>query len=127
MIGFSILGFILIFASAFFFMGKQNAEGLQWMFGLLSVGAVLMVFPMVSLTGDVQEIIGDLLFPLSYLFLIPAISAYKAYKSFGNDASLSQEEKKQKEHAWNRICMFTGFFILGVLAGILIFASVMAV
>ena len=97
------------------------------MFGLLSVGAVLMVFPMVSLTGDVQEIIGVLLFPLSYLFLIQAISAYKAYKSFGNDSFLSQEEKKQKEHAWNRICMFTGFFILGVLAGILIFASAMAV
>ena len=97
------------------------------MFGLLSVGAVLMVFPMVSLTGDVQEIIGDLLFPLSYLFLIPALGAYKNYKNCGNDAFLSQEEKKKKEHAWNRTCMFACFFILGVLAGFLMIVSSLAV
>ena len=127
MLGLFILGFILIFASAFFLVGKQDAEGLQWMFGLLSVGAVLMVLPMVSLTGDVQEIIGNLLFFLSYLFLIPAINAFKEYKSCGNDDFLSQEEKKKKERAWNRSCIFICCFIYGLLAGILISASALAV
>ena len=127
MIGLFILGFILIFASTFFLVCKRDAEGLQWAFGLLSVGAVLVVFPIVTLMGDVQEIIGNLLFFLSYLFLIPAISAYKEYNSCGNDDFLSQEEKKKKERAWNRTCIFICCFIFGLLAGILISASALAV
>ena len=127
MIGFSILGFILIFASAFFFMGKQDAEGLQWMFGLLSVGAVLTMFPILRMICDTEGTVGFLLFFLSYLFLIPAVGAYKNYKNCGNDAFLSQEEKKKKEHAWNRTCMFACFFILGMLAGFLMIVSSLAV
>ena len=86
-----------------------------------------MVLPMASIYGDTREIIGFLLFFFSYLFLIPAIGAYKKYKSFVNDAFLSREEEIEKEHAWNRACVHVCFFILGVLFGFLLIASSLAV
>ena len=86
-----------------------------------------MVFPIVTLMGEVQEIIGNLLFCFSYLLLIPAIGAYKKYRSFVSDAFLSQEERTEKERAWNRMCVYVCFFILGALFGFLLTVSSLAV
>lgn len=127
MLGLFILGCGLAFAAVFVLVGKKDAEGLKLTFGLLAVGGALMVLPMASIYGDTREIIGFLLFFFSYLFLIPAIGAYKKYKSFVNDAFLSREEEIEKEHAWNRACVHVCFFILGVLFGFLLIASSLAV
>ena len=86
-----------------------------------------MVFPIVTLMGEVQEIIGNLLFCFSYLLLIPAIGAYKKYRSFVSDAFLSRAEKAEKERAWNRMCVYVCLFILGALSGILLTVSPLAV
>ena len=117
MIGLFILGCILAFAAVFVFPFKRDADGLKLTFGLLAVGSALIVLPMVSIFGDAREIIGVLLFCFSYLFLIPAIGAYQKYRSFVSDAFLSQEERTEKEHAWNRTCIVICCFILGLLAG----------
>ena len=128
MIGLFILGCILAFAAVFVFPFKRDADGLKLTFGLLAVGSALIVLPMVSILGDVREIIGVLLFCFSYLLLIPAIGTYnKKYRSFVSDAFLSQEERTEKEHAWNRMCVYVCFFILGALFGLLLTASSLAV
>ena len=127
MLGLFILACGLAFAAVFVLVGKKDAEGLKLTFGLLAVGGALMVLPMASIYGDTREIIGFLLFFFSYLFLIPAIGAYQKYRSFVSDAFLSQEERTEKEHAWNRTCIFICCFIFGLLAGLLIFLSALAV
>ena len=113
MLGLFILGCGLAFAAVFVLVGKKDAEGLKLTFGLLAVGGALMVLPMASIYGDTREIIGFLLFFFSYLFLRPAIGAYKKYKSFVNDAFLSREEEIEKEHAWNRACVYVCFLFSG--------------
>ena len=127
MIGSFILGCILAFAAMFVLPFRRDVEGLKLGFGLLAAGSALIVLPMVSIYGGTREIIGVLLFCFSYLFLIPAIGAYQKYRSFVSDAFLSQEERTEKEHAWNRTCIFICCFIFGLLAGILISASALAV
>ena len=127
MIGSFILGCILAFAAVFVLAFKRDADGLKPGFGLLAVGGALIVLPIVSILGDAREIIGVLLFCFSYLLLIPAIGAYQKYRSFVSDAFLSQEERTEKEHAWNRTCIFICCFIFGLLAGLLIFLSALAV
>ena len=127
MIGVLILGCIFAFAAVFLLAFKRDADGLKPGFGLLAVGGALIVLPMVSSYGGTREIIGVLLFCFSYLFLIPAIGAYQKYRSFVSDAFLSQEERTEKEHAWNRTCIFICCFIFGLLAGLLIFLSALAV
>ena len=44
-----------------------------------------------------------------------------------SDAFLSQEERTEKEHAWNRMCVYVCFFILGALFGLLLTVSSLAV
>lgn len=127
MIGSFILGCILAFAAMFVLPFRRDAEGLKLGFGLLAAGSALIVLPMVSIYGGTREIIGVLLFCFSYLFLIPAIGAYQKYRSFVSDAFLSQEERTEKEHAWNRMCVYVCFFILGALFGLLLTASSLAV
>ena len=127
MIGSFILGCILAFAAVFVFPFKRDADGLKLTFGLLAVGSALLVLPMVSILGDVREIIGVLLFCFSYLLLIPAIGTYKKYRSFVSDAFLSRAEKAEKEHAWNRMCVYVCLFILGALFGFLLTVSSLAV
>ena len=127
MIGLFILGCIFAFAAVFLLAFKRDADGLKPGFGLLAVGGALIVLPMVSILGDVREIIGVLLFCFSYLLLIPAIGAYKKYRSFVSDAFLSQEERTEKEHAWNRLCVYVCLFILGALFGFLLTVSSLAV
>ena len=127
MIGLFILGCIFAFAAVFLLEFKRDADGLKPGFGLLAVGGALIVLPMVSILGDVREIIGVLLFCFSYLLLIPAIGTYKKYRSFVSDAFLSRAEKAEKEHAWNRMCVYVCFFILGALFGLLLTASSLAV
>ena len=127
MIGLFILGCIFAFAAVFLLAFKRDADGLKPGFGLLAVGGALIVLPMVSIFGDTREIIGVSLFRFSYLFLIPAIGAYKKYKSFVNDAFLSREEEIEKEHAWNRMCVYVCLFILGALVGFLLTVSSLAV
>ena len=127
MIGLLILGCIFAFAAVFLLAFKRDADGLKPGFGLLAVGGALIVLPMVSILGDVREIIGVLLFCFSYLLLIPAIGTYKKYRSFVSDAFLSRAEKAEKEHAWNRMCVYVCFFILGALFGFLLTVSSLAV
>lgn len=127
MIGLFILGCILAFAAMFVLAFKRDADGLKLGFGLLAVGSALIVLPMVSIFGDTREIIGVLLFCLSYLLLIPTIGAYEKYRYFGSDAFLSQEERTEKERTWNRMCVYVCFFILGALFGLLLTASSLAV
>ena len=127
MIGLFILGCIFAFAAVFLLAFKRDADGLKPGFGLLAVGGALIVLPMVSIFGDTREIIGVLLFCFSYLLLIPAIGAYKKYRSFVSDAFLSQEERTEKERAWNRMCVYVCFFILGALSGFLLTVSSLAV
>ena len=127
MIGSFILGCILAFAAVFLLAFKRDADGLKPGFGLLAVGGALIVLPMVSILGDVREIIGVLLFCFSYLLLIPAIGTYKKYRSFVSDAFLSRAEKAEKERAWNRMCVYVCLFILGALFGFLLTASSLAV
>ena len=127
MIGLLILGCIFAFAAVFLLAFKRDADGLKPGFGLLAVGGALIVLPMVSIFGDTREIIGVILFCFSYLLLIPAIGAYKKYRSFVSDAFLSQEERTEKEHAWNRMCVYVCFFILGALFGFLLTVSSLAV
>ena len=127
MIGSFILGCILAFAAMFVLPFRRDAEGLKLGFGLLAAGSALILLPMVSIYGGTREIIGVLLFCFSYLFLIPAIGAYQKYRSFVSDAFLSQEERTEKEHAWNRMCVYVCFFILGALFGLLLTASSLAV
>ena len=122
-----MVGCVLALAAVFVLAFKRDADGWKLGFGLLAVGSALIVLPMVSIYGDTREIIGVLLFCSSYLLLIPAIGAYKKYRSFVSDAFLSQEERTEKEHAWNRACIFICCFIFGLLAGILISASALAV
>ena len=127
MIGLLILGCIFAFAAVFLLAFKRDADGLKPGFGLLAVGGALIVLPMVSIFGDTREIIGVILFCFSYLLLIPAIGTYKKYRSFVSDAFLSQEERTEKEHAWNRMCVYVCFFILGTLFGFLLTVSSLAV
>ena len=127
MIGSFILGCILAFAAMFVLPFRRDAEGLKLGFGLLAAGSALILLPMVSIYGGTREIIGVLLFCFSYLLLIPAIGAYKKYRSFVSDAFLSQEERTEKEHAWNRMCVYVCFFILGALFGFLLTVSSLAV
>ena len=127
MIGLFILGCIFAFAAVFLLAFKRDADGLKPGFGLLAVGGALIVLPMVSILGDVREIIGVLLFCFSYLLLIPAIGTYKKYRSFVSDAFLSRAEKAEKERAWNRMCVYVCLFILGALFGLLLTASSLAV
>ena len=127
MIGSFILGCIFAFAAVFLLAFKRGADGLKPGFGLLAVGGALIVLPMVSILGDVREIIGVLLFCFSYLLLIPAIGTYKKYRSFVSDAFLSRAEKAEKEHAWNRMCVYVCLFILGALFGFLLTVSSLAV
>ena len=127
MIGLFILGCIFAFAAVFLLAFKRDADGLKPGLGLLAVGGALIVLPMVSIFGDTREIIGVILFCFSYLLLIPAIGTYKKYRSFVSDAFLSQEERTEKEHAWNRMCVYVCFFILGALFGLLLTASSLAV
>ena len=44
-----------------------------------------------------------------------------------SDAFLSQEERTEKERAWNRMCVYVCFFILGALFGFLLTVSSLAV
>ena len=127
MIGLLILGCIFAFAAVFLLAFKRDADGLKPGFGLLAVGGALIVLPMVSIFGDTREIIGVILFCFSYLLLIPAIGTYKKYRSFVSDAFLSRAEKAEKEHAWNRMCVYVCFFILGALFGFLLTVSSLAV
>ena len=127
MIGLLILGCIFAFAAVFLLAFKRDADGLKPGFGLLAVGGALIVLPIVSILGDAREIIGVLLFCFSYLLLIPAIGAYKKYRSFVSDAFLSRAEKAEKEHAWNRLCVYVCLFILGALFGFLLTVSSLAV
>ena len=127
MIGSFILGCILAFAAMFVLPFRRDAEGLKLGFGLLAAGSALIVLPMVSILGDVREIIGVLLFCFSYLLLIPAIGTYKKYRSFVSDAFLSRAEKAEKERAWNRMCVYVCLFILGALFGFLLTVSSLAV
>ena len=127
MIGLLILGCIFAFAAVFLLAFKRDADGLKLGFGLLAVGGALIVLPMVSILGDVREIIGVLLFCFSYLLLIPAIGTYKKYRSFVSDAFLSRAEKAEKERAWNRMCVYVCLFILGALFGFLLTVSSLAV
>ena len=127
MIGLFILGCIFAFAAVFLLAFKRDADGLKPGFGLLAVGGALIVLPMVSILGDVREIIGVLLFCFSYLLLIPAIGTYKKYRSFVSDAFLSRAEKAEKERAWNRMCVYVCLFILGALFGFLLAVSSLAV
>ena len=127
MIGLFILGCIFAFAAVFLLAFKRDADGLKLGLGLLAVGGALIVLPMVSIFGDTREIIGVLLFCFSYLLLIPAIGTYKKYRSFVSDAFLSRAEKAEKEHAWNRMCVYVCLFILGALFGFLLTVSSLAV
>ena len=127
MIGLLILGCIFAFAAVFVLAFKRDADGLKLGFGLLAVGGALIVLPMVSIFGDMREIIGVLLFCFSYLLLIPAIGTYKKYRSFVSDAFLSRAEKAEKERAWNRMCVYVCLFILGALFGFLLTVSSLAV
>ena len=127
MIGLLILGCIFAFVAVFLLAFKRDADGLKLGFGLLAVGGALIVLPMVSIFGDMREIIGVLLFCFSYLLLIPAIGTYKKYRSFVSDAFLSRAEKAEKEHAWNRMCVYVCLFILGALFGFLLTVSSLAV
>ena len=127
MIGLFILGCIFAFVAVFLLAFKRDADGLKLGLGFLAVGGALIVLPMVSIFGDTREIIGVILFCFSYLLLIPAIGTYKKYRSFVSDAFLSQEERTEKEHAWNRMCVYVCLFILGALFGFLLTVSSLAV